>query len=87
MMSEKTENRLATFVAILIAIFMAVGLNAQTDLLDPNDPYYDSFVGILQVARVPGPRPLGVRESAAEQVEIGVAGGVAVLSVFLSVAV
>ena len=32
MMSEKTENRLATFIAIIIAVFMAVGLNAQTSV-------------------------------------------------------
>lgn len=29
-MSEKTENRLATILAIIIAVFMAVGVNAQT---------------------------------------------------------
>ena len=30
MMSEKTENRLATFVAVIIGLLMAVGINAQT---------------------------------------------------------
>lgn len=41
MMSEKTENRLATFVAILIAIFMAVGLNAQ-----PDPDYFEGDVAV-----------------------------------------
>jgi hypothetical protein len=40
MMSEKTENRIATFVAIIIGLLMAVGVNAQTTI--SGDVSYDN---------------------------------------------
>lgn len=45
-MSEKTENRLATFLAIIIAVFMAVSLNAQVQYGNKDDYTMQNGVAI-----------------------------------------